>query len=120
MTAPTPAMPAPYGWGSAPKLLLNTLLSIFLGTLLAVGYALVRELLDELRATAYSTICPHGRPVMLPGDCQSLPRFSSRINSVTRRDVAFAASGFLPAIKVAGLDSFARFICQTLDEGSPP
>ena len=23
------------------------------------------DILDELRATAYSTICPHGRPVML-------------------------------------------------------
>ncbi|MEY4750086.1 MAG: hypothetical protein RIQ60_2300 [Pseudomonadota bacterium] len=32
---------------SSPKLLLNTLLSIFLGTLLAVGFALLRELLDR-------------------------------------------------------------------------
>ena len=23
------------------------------------------HILDELRATAYSTVCPHGRPVML-------------------------------------------------------
>jgi DNA mismatch repair ATPase MutL len=23
------------------------------------------HILDELRATSYSTICPHGRPVML-------------------------------------------------------
>jgi DNA mismatch repair protein MutL len=25
----------------------------------------MRHILDELRATAYSTVCPHGRPVML-------------------------------------------------------
>jgi DNA mismatch repair protein MutL len=25
----------------------------------------IRHILDELRATAYSTVCPHGRPVML-------------------------------------------------------
>jgi DNA mismatch repair protein MutL len=28
-------------------------------------YAKMTHILDELRATAYSTICPHGRPVML-------------------------------------------------------
>ncbi len=32
---------------SSPKILLNTLLSVFLGTLLAVGFALVRELMDR-------------------------------------------------------------------------
>jgi chain length determinant protein EpsF len=32
---------------SSPKTLLNSLLSVFLGTLLAVGFALVRELLDR-------------------------------------------------------------------------
>ncbi len=32
---------------SSPKVLLNSLLSVFLGTLLAVGFALVRELLDR-------------------------------------------------------------------------
>ncbi|HMY99091.1 MAG TPA: chain length determinant protein EpsF [Burkholderiaceae bacterium] len=32
---------------SSPKLLLNSLLSVFLGTLLAVGFALVRELMDR-------------------------------------------------------------------------
>jgi chain length determinant protein EpsF len=32
---------------SSPKLLLNTLLSVFLGALLAVGFALLRELLDR-------------------------------------------------------------------------
>ena len=32
---------------SSPKVLLNTLLSVFLGTLLAVGFALVRELMDR-------------------------------------------------------------------------
>ena len=34
------------------------------------------HILDELRATAYSTVCPHGRPVMLqadaPGDREEL------------------------------------------------
>jgi DNA mismatch repair protein MutL len=25
----------------------------------------MRHILEELRATAYSTVCPHGRPVML-------------------------------------------------------
>ncbi len=25
----------------------------------------IRHILDELRATSYSTVCPHGRPVML-------------------------------------------------------
>jgi DNA mismatch repair protein MutL len=33
------------------------------------NYPLTREkmvhILDELRATSYSTVCPHGRPVML-------------------------------------------------------
>ena len=28
-------------------------------------YEKMAHILDELRATAYSTICPHGRPVML-------------------------------------------------------
>jgi DNA mismatch repair protein MutL len=28
-------------------------------------YEKMMHILDELRATAYSTICPHGRPVML-------------------------------------------------------
>ena len=28
-------------------------------------YEKMTHILDELRATAYSTICPHGRPVML-------------------------------------------------------
>jgi len=28
-------------------------------------YAKMTHILDELRATAYSTVCPHGRPVML-------------------------------------------------------
>jgi DNA mismatch repair protein MutL len=28
-------------------------------------YAKMMHILDELRATAYSTVCPHGRPVML-------------------------------------------------------
>lgn len=32
---------------SSPKILLNTLLAIFLGTLLAVGFALLRELMDR-------------------------------------------------------------------------
>ena len=28
-------------------------------------YEKMTHILDELRATAYSTVCPHGRPVML-------------------------------------------------------
>ena len=28
-------------------------------------YEKMAHILDELRATAYSTVCPHGRPVML-------------------------------------------------------
>jgi DNA mismatch repair protein MutL len=28
-------------------------------------YEKMTHLIDELRATAYSTVCPHGRPVML-------------------------------------------------------
>ena len=28
-------------------------------------YEKMMHILDELRATAYSTVCPHGRPVML-------------------------------------------------------
>ena len=35
------------GEHSSPKILLNTLLSVFLGTLLAVGFALLRELMDR-------------------------------------------------------------------------
>ncbi len=30
-----------------------------------VDPAQMTHILDELRATAYSTVCPHGRPVML-------------------------------------------------------
>jgi DNA mismatch repair protein MutL len=30
-----------------------------------LGYEKMMHILDELRATAYSTVCPHGRPVML-------------------------------------------------------
>ena len=30
-----------------------------------LGYEKMTHILDELRATAYSTVCPHGRPVML-------------------------------------------------------
>jgi DNA mismatch repair protein MutL len=30
-----------------------------------LSYEKMMHILDELRATAYSTICPHGRPVML-------------------------------------------------------
>jgi capsular polysaccharide biosynthesis protein len=32
---------------SSPRVMLNSLLSVFLGTLLAVGFALVRELMDR-------------------------------------------------------------------------
>jgi DNA mismatch repair protein MutL len=28
-------------------------------------YEKMTHILDELNATAYSTVCPHGRPVML-------------------------------------------------------
>ena len=31
----------------------------------ALTYEKMAHILDELRATAYSTVCPHGRPVML-------------------------------------------------------
>ena len=31
----------------------------------AVTYEKMTHILEELRATAYSTVCPHGRPVML-------------------------------------------------------
>jgi DNA mismatch repair protein MutL len=31
----------------------------------SLSYEKMNHILDELRATAYSTICPHGRPVML-------------------------------------------------------
>ena len=31
----------------------------------ALTYQKMTHILDELRATSYSTICPHGRPVML-------------------------------------------------------
>lgn len=41
----TPASEPPLP--SSPKVLLNTLLSVFLGTLLAVGFALLRELMDR-------------------------------------------------------------------------
>ena len=30
-----------------------------------LSYEKMTHILDELRATAYSTVCPHGRPVML-------------------------------------------------------
>src|SRR6185369_3174440 len=30
-----------------------------------LNYEKMTHILEELRATAYSTICPHGRPVML-------------------------------------------------------
>ena len=32
---------------------------------LSASYEKMMHILDELRATAYSTVCPHGRPVML-------------------------------------------------------
>ncbi|MDP4300665.1 chain length determinant protein EpsF [Leptothrix discophora] len=54
---------------SSPKLLLNTLLSIFLGTLLAVGYALVRELLDRRVRGPQDLVESLGLPVL-----GSLPR----------------------------------------------
>jgi DNA mismatch repair protein MutL len=31
----------------------------------ALSYEKMTHILDELRATAYSSVCPHGRPVML-------------------------------------------------------
>ena len=45
ITVLTPAIEP--GEHSSPKILLNTLLSVFLGTLLAVGFALLRELMDR-------------------------------------------------------------------------
>jgi DNA mismatch repair protein MutL len=30
-----------------------------------LSYEKMAHILDELRATAYSSVCPHGRPVML-------------------------------------------------------
>lgn len=49
---------------SSPKLLLNTLLSVFLGTLLAVGFALVRELMDRRVRSPQDLVEALGLPVL--------------------------------------------------------
>lgn len=49
---------------SSPKLLLNALLSVFLGTLLAVGFALVRELMDRRVRTVEDLSEGLGLPVL--------------------------------------------------------
>ena len=49
---------------SSPKLLLNALLSVFLGTLLAVGFALVRELMDRRVRTLEDLSEGLGLPVL--------------------------------------------------------
>lgn len=49
---------------SSPKLLLNALLSVFLGTLLAVGFALVRELMDRRVRTVEDLAEGLGLPVL--------------------------------------------------------
>ena len=39
----------------------------------------MRHILEELRATAYSTVCPHGRPVMFRLSRRDLERRFERI-----------------------------------------
>ncbi|MGY0194245.1 chain length determinant protein EpsF [Leptothrix sp. BB-4] len=49
---------------SSPRLLLNTLLSVFVGTLLAVGFALLRELLDRRVRGPQDLVEALGLPVL--------------------------------------------------------
>jgi capsular polysaccharide biosynthesis protein len=49
---------------SSPKLLLNTVLAVFLGTLLAMGLALLREMLDPVVRSQHDLVETLGLPVL--------------------------------------------------------
>jgi chain length determinant protein EpsF len=83
---------------SSPKILLNTLLSIFLGTLLAVGTALLLELMDRRVRSVDDVVEALGLPVL-----GVMPKPGSRLRlSAARPALALPQAGAAGATGTAG------------------